>query len=310
MMGAQAESSCRRPGWGLLEDGARFGAYRIAGLIGVGAMGVVYRARHDALDRPVALKLLAPGLAGDARTRERLRREARNAARLHHPNVVAVHDAGICDGRAYIAMQLVVGCSLYDLVGTPELTRARLLDVVAMVAAGLDHAHERGVVHRDVKPQNIVVEDATGRALLADFGIAAAAGQDRLTTIGDVVGTVAYAAPEQLAGAEPDALVDVYALGCVLFELLTGHLPFERASLPAAIRAQQCERAPVVSSLRRDLAGCGIDAVVRRALAKDPGKRWLSAGALARAARAALPLAQAVAGAPPRAGSSPRPRAA
>src|ERR1044072_6346909 len=121
-------------------------------------------------------------------------------------------------------MLLVEGRPLRDLVGLPEMTNARIADIVEMVAAALDHAHGRGVVHRDVKPQNILVEDVGGRALLTDFGIAAAAGQDRLTTAGDIVGTVAYAAPEQLAGAEPDRLIDVYALGCVLFELLTGHL--------------------------------------------------------------------------------------
>ncbi len=136
------------------------------------------------------------------------------------------------------------------------------------------------MVHRDFKPQNIVVEDATRRALLADFGIATVAGRDRLTMIGDVVGTVACAAPEQLADAEPDALVDMCALGRVLFELLAGHLPYERASLPAAIRAQQREPAPAASSLRHDLAGCGIDAVVRRAPATTtasagrPRARW------------------------------------
>ncbi len=272
----------------VLLEGARFGAYRIGGLLGLGAMGVVYRAHHGALDRSVAIKVLAPVLAADERIRERLRREALNAARLEHPNVVGVFDAGVHQGRMYIAMQLVEGRPLDELVGTPQLTTQRMVEVVEMVAAGLDHAHERGVVHRDVKPQNILVEEATGRALLADFGIAAAAEQERLTALGDLVGTVAYAAPEQLAGAEPDRLVDVYALGCVLFELLTGHLPFERATLPAAIQAHLTDPPPAVSTWRSDLRDSGIDGVVMRALAKTAKNRWQSAGALADAARATL----------------------
>ena len=254
----------------ILGAGAPFGAYKIAGVLGLGGMGVVYRAHQEALDRPVAIKLLAPALASDASVRERLRREALSAARLEHPNVVAVYDAGTIGERAYIAMQLVEGRPLSDLVGMPDLTRARMCAVIEMVAAALDHAHARGVVHRDVKPHNILVEDAGGRALLTDFGIAAAAGQDRLTNTGDIVGTVAYAAPEQLSGAEPDHRVDVYALGCVVFELLTGHVPFERPTLAAAMYAQLNEPPPPVSALRPDLEGSGIDAALARALAKDP----------------------------------------
>jgi CHASE2 domain-containing sensor protein/predicted Ser/Thr protein kinase len=272
----------------VLVPGTSLGGYRIVGLLGLGGMGVVYRAHQDELDRPVAIKVMAPALASDPSVRERLRREALSAARLDHPNVVAVYDAGGFGGRAYIAMALVEGRALSDLVGLPDMTSERVGAVVEMVAAALDHAHARGVVHRDVKPHNILVEDATGRALLTDFGIAAAAGQDRLTSTGDVVGTVAYAAPEQLAGAEPDRLVDVYALGCVVFELLTGHVPFERQTLASAMYAHMTEPPPHVSSLRPDLADSGIDAAVTRALAKDPHDRWQSAGDLARAVQEAL----------------------
>ncbi|MEY2441146.1 MAG: hypothetical protein QOJ46_572 [bacterium] len=278
----------------VLHEGSRLGVYRIGAPLGLGAMGVVYRARHEMLDRWVAIKVLAPALAADERTRERMRREALSSARLEHPNVVAVFDAGEIGGRAYIAMQLVEGRALHDLVGTPQLTTRRIAEIVCDVAAGLDHAHERGVVHRDVKPQNILVEDAGGRALLADFGIAAAAEQERMTSVGDLVGTVAYAAPEQLSGAEPDRLVDVYALGCVLYELLTGHLPFECATVAAAVQAHLSLTARPVSDHRADLRVTGIDAVVARALAKDPGDRWQSAGALASAARQALASAAAV----------------
>jgi CHASE2 domain-containing sensor protein/predicted Ser/Thr protein kinase len=272
----------------VLVEGTHFGVYLVGELLGLGGMGVVYAAHNEALDRAVAIKVLAPGIGEDAVVRERLRREALSAARLEHPNVVAVYDAGTQSGRAFIAMQRVEGRALHDLVGTPWLTTARIADIVGMVAAALDHAHERGVVHRDVKPQNILVEDDGGRALLADFGIAAAAGQDRLTSVGDVVGTVAYAAPEQLAGDAPDRGVDVYALGCVVFELLTGHLPFERTTLAAAIQAHLTLPPPDVSAWRPDLAGSGVDAAVSRALAKDPAERWPSAGAMADAVRAAL----------------------
>ena len=272
----------------VLVAGTAFGAYRIEGVLGLGGMGVVYRAHQDALDRPVAIKVMAPALASDPGVRERLRREALSAARLDHPNVVSVYDAGGLGERAYIAMQLVEGRALSDLVGLPDMTVERIAAVVEMVASALDHAHARGVVHRDVKPQNILVEDSTGRALLTDFGIAAAAGQERLTSTGDVVGTVAYAAPEQLSGAEPDRQVDVYALGCVIFELLTGRLPFERASIAAAMFAHLNQPPPDVSALRPDLAGTGIDSAVSRALAKDPGQRWRSAGELAQVVREAL----------------------
>ena len=262
----------------VLGPGATLGAYRIVGLLGLGGMGVVYRAHQDALDRPVAIKVMAPALASDPNIRERLRREALSAARLDHPNVVAVYDAGGLDERAYIAMQLVEGRALSDMIGVPDLTPPQIGAVVDMVAAALDHAHARGVVHRDVKPHNILVEDDTGRALLTDFGIAAAAGEDRLTSTGEMVGTVAYAAPEQLSGAEPDRLVDVYALGCVVFELLTGHVPFERQTLASAMYAHMTEPPPDVSALRPDFAGTGMDAALTRALAKDPRERWQSAG--------------------------------
>lgn len=273
---------------GVLSPGSELGPYRIDEPLGLGGMGVVYRAKHEHLDRATAIKVISPALNDDEEIRERLRREALNAARLEHPNIVAIHDAGTVDRRAYIAMQLVEGRSLFEIARAHELTPARIAQIVEMVAAGLDHAHARGIVHRDVKPHNILVEEATGRALLADFGIASAAGQERLTNVGDLVGTVAYAAPEQLGGAEPQPAADVYALGCVLYELLTRELPFGRPTLPAAIHAHLSEPPPSVSALRSELSGTGIDEVIMRALAKIPSERWSTAGALAAATSAAI----------------------
>ncbi|HEX6130602.1 MAG TPA: serine/threonine-protein kinase, partial [Actinomycetota bacterium] len=201
--------------------------YELRALLGRGGMGEVYEAADRRLDRTVAVKVLRPELAADRRFVARFQREARTAARLAHPSIVAVHDAGEHDGRVFIVMQHVAGGTLSDVVGREgPLAPARAARIAADVAEALAHAHARGVVHRDVAPGNVMVE-ADGRAKVLDFGIARAAQGSAaagavLATSTTIHGTLAYAAPELFAGGRGDQRVDVYGLGAVLYELLTG----------------------------------------------------------------------------------------
>ena len=252
------------------------GRYRIEHELGRGGMATVYLAHDVELDRPVAIKLLAQHLAGDAAFLERFVREARLAGRLAHPNVVRVYDAGDADGRPFIVMEYVRGDSL---AGPGRSSTARVVDLGIQACAGLQHAHDAGIVHRDIKPANLLVRD-DGVLKIADFGIARAAESTRHTQVGTVLGTAAYLAPEQVAGGDASAASDVYALGAVLYELLTGRPPYAFASL-SELAALQADRAitPV-----RDLVPAvspAVEAAVMHALARDPGFRPPSAAVLA-----------------------------
>ena len=206
------------------------GRYRLERPLGHGGMASVYLAHDAELDRPVAVKLLAESLAGDTAFRRRFLREARLAARLSHPNVVAVFDAGEADGgRPYIVMEYVEGTTLEDRGPLPP---AEGVALAVQACHGLAHAHAAGLVHRDVKPHNLLLR-TDGTLKVADFGIARAAEATALTQVGTVLGTAAYLAPEQAAGEEVTAAADVYSLGAVLYELLTGRPPYEPASLAA-----------------------------------------------------------------------------
>jgi WD40 repeat protein len=273
----------------LVPDGAVIAGYAIEALAGYGGMGVVYRARDTALGRTVALKLIAPERAGDARLRELFVRESLTAAALEHPNVIPIYRAGDDRGRLFIAMRFVEGASLQDLItaspaGIPPGRAAR---ITARVAHALDAAHARGLVHRDVKPANVLIADPEGEehVYLSDFGLsvygAGAAGGG-----GGWVGTLAYLAPEQIRGEALDARTDVYALGCVLFHALTGRTPFSTDDEPAALTSHLEARPPAPSSLVPGLPPA-LDDVVRRAMAKRPEDRFASAGELGRAALAA-----------------------
>src|SRR4051794_23680302 len=248
-------------------------------------MGVVYRATELRLERPVALKLIATDRAADDEFRERFDREARLAASLDHPNVIPVYAAGEQDGRPYLVMRLVRGTDLHALLRQEgRLAPARAAAIVAQVAAGLDAAHAAGLVHRDVKPANVLL-DADDHVYLTDFGLTRLTSSDtRITETGRWLGTVEFASPEQLRGDRCDARSDVYALGCVLFAALTGGPPFQRGTVPATMHAVLHERPPVPSSLG---APAAFDRVLARALAKDPAHRYPSAGDLGRAAVAA-----------------------
>ena len=269
--------------------GARLAGYKIESVLGRGGMGVVYRAVHVHLGRTVALKLLAPELAQTEGFRERFIRESRIAAALDHPNVVPVYDAGETDGLLYIAMRYVEGTDLADLLAAGPLDSERALDVLGQVGAALDAAHASGLVHRDVKPANVMVEGE--RVYLTDFGLtkpidAATA----FTQSGQFLGTINYVAPEQIRGLELDGRADVYALGCVLHECLVGAPPFRRDSDVAVLYAHLEEPPPRPSDQSPGLPAA-IDAVIERALAKAPADRFASCAALVDAARTALAAA-------------------
>ena len=213
-----------------LAPGTVFAGYRIEGIAGRGGMGVVYRATQLTLERRVALKLVTPELADDSEFRERFKRESRLAASIDHPNVITIHEAGEAEGQLYISMRYVEGTDLGALIarGGP-LEPRRAAHVVSQVAAALDAAHARGLVHRDIKPANVLIErrDGEEHAYLTDFGLTKRSdARSELTRTGQWVGTLDYAAPEQVAGSSVDARADVYALGCLLYKALAGSAPF------------------------------------------------------------------------------------
>lgn len=277
---------------GILAPGTLFAGYRIERVLGSGGMGTVYAAAHPRLPRLDALKVLSAQHSSDPEFRSRFVREAELVARLEHPNIVGVHDRGIEDDRLWIAMRFVAGTDAAALLRTGGPVPAeRAVHIIAAVARGLDHAHRAGMVHRDVKPANILLETIPGqpdRVAITDFGIArGAANSTVLTQAGSVLATLAYAAPEQLTGAPADQRVDVYALGCTLYELLTGTPPYPRPTAEGVIRAHLEDPPPRPSATVTALPAA-IDAVIATALAKDPGRRYDSCGALADAAAAAL----------------------
>ena len=268
----------------------RIASYSLLEPIGHGGMATVYRAHQESLDRTVAIKVLADHLAASAEFMERFRREARTAANLHHPNVITVHDFGQDErGVPYLVLEFVEGATLADLMDA-GLDDARIPDLLDQIAAGLDYAHGRGVIHRDVKPGNVLIT-TDGRAILADFGLAWLLQGAHLTLTGGVIGTPEYMSPEQVAGDPIDHRCDVYALGVVLFEMLVGERPFV-ADTPIGVLLKHLQDVPPsVRELRPELP-LAVDEVLLRSLAKDPAERYPSAGALARAFRAAFTGAQ------------------
>jgi YVTN family beta-propeller protein len=273
--------------------GTVLAGYRIEERIGRGGMSVVYRADHIRLKRKVALKLLAPELAEDDAFRERFLRESELAASLDHPNVVPIYDAGEVEGLLYIAMRYVDGTDLKALLrkGGAFLPE-RAVSLAAQVASALDAAHERGLVHRDVKPSNVLLAGRTGKehCYLADFGLSTSASdRSALADPRQIVGTIDYVAPEQIRGEEVDGRADVYSLACLLYECLTGHVPFRHASDVAVIYAH-LEEPPAKAGLNEE-----FDAVLERGMAKSSEERWETAGALVSAASAALGGAPTVA---------------
>ena len=267
-----------------LLPGAEFAGCRIEAVAGRGGMGIVYRATQLSLGRPVALKLITPDRAGDPGFRERFERESRIAAAIDHPNVIPVYAAGEEGGHLYLVMRYVQGTDLQHLLARERtVPPARAASIALQIGAALDAAHAVGLVHRDVKPANVLL--SREHAYLADFGLSQVVGSDtRLTSTGQWIGTVDFMAPEQFEGGEADARADVYALGCVLFDALTGSVPYPRGTVPATMIAHLQEEPPRPSEHG---APDGFDRVIARALAKDPADRYPSAGDLGRAAQGA-----------------------
>src|SRR4051794_18032404 len=256
-------------------------------------MGVVYRAVQLDLDRPVALKLIASQLAEDPGFRERFVRESRLAAAIDHPNVIPIYYTGEYEGALYIAMRYVEGSDLRTLVrAAGPLDPERAANIVAQVASALDAAHERGIVHRDVKPANVLL-GSSEHVYLTDFGLTKRiASQSAQTHTGGWVGTLGFVAPEQIRGERVDARADIYALGCLLFHMLAGGPPYQRDSDEATLWAHLHDDPPSLRASVPD-APPALQAVVDRALAKEPDDRWQSTGDLGRAALAAVGRAQA-----------------
>ena len=270
--------------------GTTIADYRIVALAGRGGMSLVYRARDERLGRDVALKLLSPELTDDDQFRRRFLRESQVAASLHHPNIVPVYAAGEADGNLYLAMRYVEGADLKALLRREStLSPERALAVLGQVAAALDTAHRHHLVHRDVKPANILLEGAPPKenGYLADFGLTKTDASRSPTMTGQLVGTLDYVAPEQIRGQTLDGRADIYSLACVLYECLVGSPPFASSSEVAVLYAH-LQHAPPSTSQGRPGLPSAIDAVLARALAKRAEQRQRSAGELVADAREAL----------------------
>jgi len=275
--------------------GTEFAGYRLEELIGRGGMSIVYRAQHLRLERTVALKVLTQELSREASFRERFTRESRLAASLDHPNVIPIYEAGDENGVFYIAMRFVGGSTLKQVLEADgPLPAERAASILSQVASALNAAHEeKGLVHRDVKPANILVVPGHGpeggdHVYLSDFGIAKQrAAEGGLTKTGMFVGTADYASPEQIEGRELDRRADVYALGCVLYECLTGAPTYEKDSEVALMYAHLLEPPPAVTHRRPDLSP-DVDGVVAKAMAKSPDDRYSTSLEFATAMRKAL----------------------
>jgi Protein kinase domain len=262
----------------LLEKGTTIAGYRIEGVLGQGGMGVVYEATQLSLNRTVAMKVLAANLGDDPAFRERFRREGLLQAAIDHPHIVTVYEAGESENGLFLAMRLVRGPNLKDMILARELDAGRSLRILTPVADALDAAHETGLIHRDIKPQNILV-GGRDHAYLADFGLTKAPGEKSLTKTGQFVGTLDYISPEQIRGQPASHASDIYALAAVLYECLTGVVPYPKDSEAAVLYAHMSEDPPLITEARPDLPPT-LDEVVRQAMAKEPERRHKSAGEL------------------------------
>src|SRR5689334_9575579 len=269
--------------------GSQFASYSIQGVLGRGGMSVVYRADNLRLGNAVALKVLSADLSENDAFRERFVRESRLAASINHPNIIPIYDAGEQDGLLYIAMRYVEGADLKALIRQEgALSLRRTADIVSQVARGLTVAHQRGLVHRDIKPANILTErsgiagEHVDHVYLADFGLMKhQISRSGLTDTGQFLGTVDYVAPEQVEGRPSDYRADIYSLGCVLYECLTGSVPYPRDGDVAVLFAHVQDAVPRITDLRPDLPST-IDEIAARAMAKRPEHRYASAGDLSR----------------------------
>ena len=276
--------------------GTDVAGYAVESVLGSGAMGVVYVARQSSPDRRVALKLITPAFANDDVFRRRFLREATAAAAIEHPHILPVYAAGESNGTLFMAMRLIDGRDLREILrGSSGLALDRIERIVGQVGGALDAAHARGLIHRDVKPGNVLVTEQQPDAqdadfcYLMDFGVSTwtASSAATITATGQMVGTANYMAPEQIEGTGVDGRTDLYSLGCVLYECLVGRAPFSGRSAPAILYGHLHEQAPLPSSIRPDLPA-GVDAVIERALRKAPDERYPSCRELSLELRAVL----------------------
>jgi serine/threonine protein kinase len=276
-----------------VEVGQDIGGYAVTGRLGEGGMGAVYLAEERATGRPVALKILLSEMAGSEEFRRRFVRESEYASSLNHPNIVRVHEFGESSGVAFMAMEYVPGHDLTAELAKGRLSPERTIAILEQVASALDAVHATGIFHRDVKPANILVEEdeQSGglRCRLTDFGLSKHPTQDSspLTSAGFFVGTCQYVAPEQILAKDLDHRVDVYSLGCLMYECLAGEPPFMRPREEQVLHAHIQDPPPRLTQVRSELPAA-IDDVIAKALAKDPEERYASCGELVEAARAAL----------------------
>jgi serine/threonine protein kinase len=272
--------------------GATLGNYKILAPLGQGGMARVYKARQENLDREVAIKVLPPWFAADRNFVERFNQEAKLVGRLSHPNIVTVHDASEYNHNLYIVMQLVDGGTLKQRLDQLQAL-GKTLDIVeanrifSQLASALSYAHDHGIIHRDVKPVNVLM-DRSGRPILSDFGIAKAlAGSKDLTRQGAGVGTPEYMSPEQCQGGPVDGRADIYALGVMLFEALTGRLPFLGDNYPALAHSHIYEMPPHPSLINPHI-GPAVAQVIQTALMKNPAQRYQRASDMAQALDGAM----------------------
>ena len=267
--------------------GSMFGKYQLNRLLGQGGMGEVYEAHDTSKDRTVALKILPEELSRDERFRNRFQRESRAAAMLEEPHVIPIYDWGEIDGNLFIDMRLVRGQDLHDFLQRGPLEPERAVGIIRQIAAALDAAHAQGLIHRDVKPQNILITAAEDFAYLIDFGIAQNLDDTRLTVAGSAIGSFAYMAPERFEDRPTTPAVDIYSLAAVLYEALTGQPPFKAGSMEQVIAAHLSSPPPRPSAVNPRVPAA-FDDVIARGMAKDPDDRYGSPGALGRAAQRAL----------------------
>jgi serine/threonine protein kinase len=270
----------------MLPEGTTISGHRIVGFVGEGGMATVYEALQVSLERTVALKVVAQRIGDDPAFRERFRRECYIQAQLDHPNIVPIYEAGESDYGLWLTMRLVRGPTLRELLLEERLTASRALALLAPIARAVDVAHEHGLVHRDITPQNVLI-DERDHPYLSDFGITKGRGDRSLTKTGQFVGTLDYVAPEQIRDEPSEAPTDTYALAAILFECLTGRVPFEKGSEAAVLYAHIAEDPPRASGFESSLPAA-VDDVLRRGLAKQPADRYATAIALIEAAEEAL----------------------
>jgi serine/threonine protein kinase len=287
--------------------GTEFAGYRIEGLLARGGMGVVYRAEHQRLGATVALKVMDPELGLDEAYRERFVREARAAARIRHPNIIPIYDAGEWNGDLYMAMRYIEGDELKSLIRQNGALSPRQTHVIGLqIASALDAAHRNGLIHRDVKPGNILVEpgpdpDSEPIAYLADLGLTKQVdSQSGVTASGELLGTIDYIAPEQISGSQVDGRADIYSLACVLFECLTGTVPYVRENQAAVLWAHLRDEVPRATAVDPALGGA-VDVALARGMAKSPEDRSRRPVSSFRPSRCP-PKSQ-----PPSAGTAPKP---